>query len=168
MPERVKVPSPTLFRARLEPEIFPLIVVSAVPPIESVELEPESAPAKVRISIPEIPWEVIKALALKVIGPEIVGVPVELVSAPTPATPEPASVSGSATSVILPEISKVAPEIILVPVLVAPSALALVTARVPAFTTTSPLNVLAADKVNFPLPDLMMPPSPAIVPDWKV
>ena len=66
------------------------------------------------------------------------------------------------------ESSRVAPERILVPVVIAPKAFTSRTTKVPAFTTTSPVNVLANDKVNFPLPDLVIPPSPARVPDWKV
>ena len=110
----------------------------------------------------------IKVFAERVIGPEIVFAPLELVSAPTPSKPVPASVSGSASRMMLPEISNVAPERILVPVVIAPKAPTSVTAKVPAFTTTSPKNVLADNKFNFPTPDLEIPPSPARVPDWKV
>ena len=66
-------------------------------------------------------------------------VPVRLRNAPAPPTPWPLMVIGSAASVMLPWMPSVAPSATVVPVLVAPSALACAATSVPALTVVAPV-----------------------------
>ena len=119
------------------------------------------------VSVPASDWTL--ALAVKVIGPAKVFVPLRLRSAPEEAEPAPASERASEATVMPPCISREAPELTTVPARLVPSALAWPTLRIPALTVVSPSNALLPESVSLPVPDCVrVAEEPVIVPETTV
>ena len=130
----VSVPAPSLVTPPV-PEMMPADFV-VLPAPSTVSAKPAVATAPLSVSVPAVATTVLAEPRVK--APDQVLVPATLRSAPVPDTPEPLSVSGSATARPLPLSVMAAPETTVAPVPVAPRAALLWTSIVPAPTEVAP------------------------------